>query len=38
VTIGPGIDTTKYDSLVITRVKFGETEERPRKIVFRAAL
>jgi hypothetical protein len=38
VTIGPDVDTTKYDSLVITRVPFGQTETRPRKIVFRAPL
>jgi hypothetical protein len=38
VTIGPSVSTTKYDSLVITRVPFGQTEERPRKIVFRARL
>jgi hypothetical protein len=38
VTIGPDVDTTKYDSLVITRVPFGQQEERPRKIVFRTPL
>lgn len=38
VTMGPTVDTTKYDSLVITRVPFGQTESRPRTIVFRAEL
>ena len=38
VTIGPETDTTRYGSLVLTRVPFGEQEERPRRIVFRARL
>ena len=38
ITIGPQYDTTKYDELVITRVPFGQQEERPRKIVFRTPL
>jgi len=38
VTIGPDVDTTRYDELLLTRVPFAEQEERPRKVVFRARL
>jgi hypothetical protein len=38
VTIGPEVDTTRYDDLLITRVPFGEDEKRPRTVVFRAPL
>jgi hypothetical protein len=38
VTISPGVRTTKYDELVISRVRFGQTEDRPGKIVFRGSL
>jgi hypothetical protein len=38
ITIGPEDDTTGYDQLVITRVPFGQQEDRPRKIVFRTPL
>ena len=38
VTIGPQVDTTRYDELLLTRVPFGEQEERPKKVVFRAPL
>ena len=38
ITIGPEVDTTRYDELLLTRVPFGEQEERPRKVVFRAPL
>jgi hypothetical protein len=38
ITIGPDVDTTAYRELVITRVPFGQQEDRPRKIVFRTPL
>jgi len=38
ITMGIEADSTKYDSIVITRVPFGQTEERPRKIAFRTPL
>ena len=38
ITIGPDVDTTAYDQMVITRVPFGQREDRPRKIVFRTPL
>lgn len=37
-TIEPEIDTSRYEEIVITRVKFGIGESRPRKIVFRGNL
>jgi hypothetical protein len=38
ITLGLEADSTKYNSIVITRVPFGQTEERPRKVVFRTPL
>jgi hypothetical protein len=38
ITIGPDVATTAYDQMVITRVPFGQQEDRPRKIVFRTPL
>ena len=38
VTIGPQVDSTRYDEMLLTRVPFGEQEDRPRKVVFRAPL
>ena len=38
VTIGSEVDTTRYESLVFSSVPFGEFEDRPRRIVFRAPL
>lgn len=38
ITIGPDVDTTAYAQMVITRVPFGQQEDRPRRIVFRTPL
>ena len=38
ITMGSDVRTRGYDQIVITRVPFGQPEERPRKIVFRTHL
>ena len=37
-TIPPEVNTELYDEIVITRIGFGETERRPKKIVLRGSL